>query len=146
MGNRSQLPESAAILIYLAEKFGRLIPESETGKIRMFEWLFFHAAGLGPAFGQSGYFQKLASEKIPAAIERFHGEAKRTMKVLDGRLGQAEYLAGGDYSIADIANFGWIWRREFAGIDFEETPHVARWYAAIEARPAITRAIAKLAS
>ena len=145
-GQPITITESAAILIYLAQKFGRLIPESETGKVRMFEWLFFHAAGLGPAFGQSGYFQKLASEKIPAAIERFHGEAKRTMKVLDGRLGQAEYLAGDDYSIADIANFGWIWRREFAGIDFEETPHVARWYAAIEARPATTRAIAKLAS
>ena len=68
------------------------------------------------------------------------------MKVLDGRLGQAEYLAGNDYSIADIANFGWIWRREFAGIDFEETPHVARWYGAIEARPATTRAVTKLAS
>ena len=145
-GRPITITESAAILIYLAEKFGRLIPESETGKVRMFEWLFFHAAGLGPAFGQSGYFQKLASEKIPAAIERFHGEARRMIKVLDGRLGQAEYLAGNDYSIADIANFGWIWRREFAGIDFEETPHVARWYAAIEARPATTRAIAKLAS
>ena len=145
-GQPITITESAAILIYLAEKFGRLIPESATGKVSMFEWLFFHAAGLGPAFGQSGYFQKLASEKIPAAIERFHGEAKRTMKVLDDRLSQVAYLAGDDYSIADIASFGWIWRREFAGIDFEEAPHVARWYAAIEARPATTRAITRLAS
>ena len=82
--------------------------------------------------------------KIPAAIERFHGEAKRALKVLDGRLAEVEYLAGDDYSIADIVNFGWIWRREFAGVDFAETPHVERWYAAIDARPATARAIAKL--
>ena len=138
------ITESAAILIYLAKKFGGLIPATETDNIRMFEWLFFHAAGLGPAFGQSGYFQKLASEKIPAAIDRFHSEAKRTLKVLDGRLAEVEYLAGDEYSIADIVNFGWIWRREFAGVDFAETPHVERWYAAIEARPATARAIAKL--
>lgn len=143
-GEPITITESAAILIYLARKFGRLIPTSETGKIRMFEWLFFHAAGLGPAFGQSGYFQKLASEKIPAAIDRFHGEAKRTLKVLDGRLAETEYLAGGEYSIADIVNFGWIWRREFAGVDFADTPHVARWYAAVETRPAVIKAVQML--
>ena len=145
-GQPITITESAAILVYLANKFGRLIPDSETGKVRMFEWLFFHAAGLGPAFGQSGYFQKLAPDKIPAAVERFRGEAKRTMRVLDGRLAHTEYLDGDDYSIADIANFGWVWRRDFAGIDFDETPHVARWYASIEARSATTKAIAKLAS
>ncbi len=143
-GQPITITESAAIILYLARKFGGLIPASETGKVRMFEWLFFHASGLGPAFGQSGYFQKLAPERIPAAIDRFEGEARRTLKVLDGRLAQAEYLAGEDYSIADVANFGWIWRREFAGVDIEATPHVARWYAAIAARPATTRAIAKL--
>ncbi len=143
-GNPITITESAAILIYLARKFGSLIPTSEIGQVRMFEWLFFHAASLGPAFGQSGYFQKLAPEKIPAAIDRFHGEAKRTLRVLDGRLADAEYLAGDSYSIADIANFGWMWRREFAGVDFEETPNVARWYATIETRPATVRAIAKL--
>jgi len=142
-GEPITITESAAILIYLAKKFGRLIPEAETSRVRMFEWLFFHAAGLGPAFGQSGYFQKLAPEPILAAIERFHGEAKRTLKVLDGRLGEVEYLAG-EYSIADIANFGWIWRRAFANVDFDETPNVARWYNAIEARPAVQRAIARL--
>ena len=143
-GKPITITESAAILIYLAKKFGKLIPTTETGKVRMFEWLFFHAAGLGPAFGQSGYFQKLAPEEIPAAIDRFQGEAKRTLKVLDGRLAEAEYLAGSDYSIADIASFGWIWRREFAGVDLEEAPHVARWYAAIEARSPTVRAITRL--
>jgi len=136
--------ESAAILIYLAEKQGKFIPADPIERIRCFEWLFFHASSLGPSFGQSGYFQKLAPEKIPAAIERFHNEAIRTIKILDQRLAATEYLAG-DYSIADIANFGWIWRREFAGIDFAETPHVARWYAALEQRPAIQKAIAALA-
>lgn len=136
--------ESAAILIYLAEKQGKFIPADQVGRIRCFEWLFFHASSLGPSFGQSGYFQKLAPEKIPAAIERFHHEATRTLKILDQRLATTEYLAG-DYSIADMANFGWIWRREFAGIDFTDAPHVARWYAALEQRPAIQNAIAALA-
>ena len=107
-GRPITITESAAILIYLGEKFGRLILTSGIGRVRMFEWLFFHAAGLEPAFGQSGYFQKLASEKLPPAIEWFQGEAKRTMKVLDSRLAQTEYLAGDDYSIADVANFDWI--------------------------------------
>jgi GSH-dependent disulfide-bond oxidoreductase len=131
-------------LIYLAQKHRKFFPEDEIERVRCFEWLFFHASGLGPSFGQSGYFQKLADEKIPAAIERFHNEAIRTMKVLDQRLAETEYLAG-DYSIADIANFGWIWRREFAGIDFALSSNVSRWYAAIEKRPAIQKAIAALA-
>lgn len=136
--------ESAAILIYFAQKHRRFMPEDEIGRVRCFEWLFFHASSLGPSFGQSGYFQKLASEKIPAAIERFHSEAIRTIKILERRLAETEYLAG-DYSIADMANFGWIWRREFAGIDLADTPNVSRWYAALEQRPAIQKAIAALA-
>lgn len=82
--------ESAAILIYLAEKHGRFIPTDPVARVRCFEWLMFQAAGLGPMFGQSGYFLKLAPEPVPAAIERFHTEAKRNMRVLDSRLGQAE--------------------------------------------------------
>ncbi|RBP13789.1 glutathione S-transferase/GST-like protein [Roseiarcus fermentans] len=139
------ITESAAILIYLGEKFGRLIPADPVGRIRMFEWMFFHASGLGPAFGQSGYFQKLAPTPAPLAIERFSTEARRTLAVLDRRLRDAEYLAG-EYSVADIVNFGWIWRREFAGVDFSETPNVARWYASLEQRPAVSRAIAKLSA
>ena len=135
--------ESAAILIYLAEKFGKLIPADPIQRIRMFEWMFFHASGLGPAFGNSGYFQKLAPSPAPLAIERFSAEAKRTLAVLDHRLGQVEYLAG-DYSIADILNFGWIWRKEFAGVDFSEAPNVARWYASLEQRDAVKKAITKL--
>jgi glutathione S-transferase len=135
--------ESAAILIYLGEKFGKLIPADPVERIRMFEWMFFHASGLGPAFGNSGYFQKLAPEPAPLAIERFSTEAKRTLGVLNRRLGQAEYLAG-SYSLADIVNFGWIWRREFAGVDFAEAPHVARWFADLEQRDAVKNAMARL--
>lgn len=142
-GKPITITESAAIMLYLAEKCGRLIPEDPLLRVRCFEWLFFHAAGLGPAFGQSGYFQKLAPEAIPIAINRFHGEAKRSLKVLDSRLAETEYMAG-EYSIADIAHFGWIWRCEFAGVDFADAPNVARWYATIEAREAVQRAIGAL--
>lgn len=138
------LSESAAILIYLGRKAGGLIPSDAVGEARMLEWMFFHAAGLGPAFGQAGYFQKLAPEPIPAAIDRFLAEARRSLRVLDGRLAQSAYLAGDAYSLADIVHFGWIWRREFAGVDFSETPNVARWYADIEARDAVRRAVARL--
>jgi glutathione S-transferase len=136
--------ESAAILIYLAEKHGRFIPTDPIARVRCFEWLMFQAAGLGPMFGQSGYFLKLAPEKVPAAIDRFHTEAKRNMRVLDTRLADAEWLAGDDYSIADIATYGWIWRRGFAEVDFSEAPHVERWFGAISQRPAIGRALERL--
>jgi len=137
------ITESAAILIYLAEKFGKFIPTDPARRVRMFEWMFFHASGLGPAFGNSGYFQKLAPEPAPLAIERFSREAQRTLGVLDRRLSQAEYLAD-EFSIADILNFGWIWRKEFAGVDFSAAPNVARWFASLESRAAVKRAIEKL--
>ena len=133
--------ESAAILIYLAEKYCRFLPTDPVARVRCFEWLLFQASGLGPMFGQSGYFLKLAPEKVPAAIDRFHTEAKRNMRVLDGRLAEAKWLAGDEYSIADVATFGWIWRRGFAEVDFSEAPNVERWFDAISARPAVRRAI-----
>lgn len=136
--------ESAAILVYLAEKHGRFIPADPVARVRCFEWLMFQAAGLGPMFGQSGYFLKLAPDKVPAAIERFHTEAKRNMRVLDGRLAETEWLAGEDYSIADVATYGWIWRRAFAEVDFSEAPNVERWFEAVSTRPAISRALAAL--
>ncbi|WP_295989915.1 glutathione S-transferase N-terminal domain-containing protein [Rugamonas sp.] len=142
-GQDMVLSESAAILIYLAEQHGRLLPSSGEARARVFEQLFFHASGIGPAFGQSGYFQKSAPDLLPAAILRFHGEAKRTMAILDQVLAKTTYAAGEDYTIADIAHFGWIWRRAFAGIDFSATPNVERWYELVAQRPAVRRAIAK---
>jgi glutathione S-transferase len=142
-GGSLTLTESAAILIYLAEKTGKLLPSSGQVRAHVFEQLFFHGTGIGPAFGNSGYFQKLAPEKIPHAIERFHGEAKRVLGILDATLAKSEYVAGSELSIADIAHFGWLWRREFAGVDFNGLDHVARWYEGLVIRPAFVTAIAK---
>ena len=138
------LTESAAILVYLAEKTGRLLPASGDGRARVFEQLFFHASGLSPAFGQSGFFQRFAAEPQPVAVERFSSEAKRTVAMLDGVLATRRFAAGDDFTIADIAHFGWLWRREFAGVSLENTPNVARWYAEVEARPAVQRAITRV--
>jgi glutathione S-transferase len=133
--------ESGAILLYLAEKAGRFIPADPVAWVRCFEWLMVQASGLGPMFGRSGYFLKLAPGRIPAAIERFHAEARRNMRVLDGRLAEAEWLAGTEYSIADMATFGWIWRRGFAEVDFSEAPHVERWFNTMSARAGVARAV-----
>jgi GST-like protein len=143
-GQAMPLTESAAILVYLAERHGALLPAAGEARARVFEQLFFHASGIGPAFGQTGYFQKLAPEVIPHAIQRFHGEALRTLALLDGVLARREYVAGDVYSIADIAHFGWIWRRAFAGIDLDSAPHVARWFDAMSQRLAVQRAIARV--
>jgi len=147
VGDKGQplvLTESAAILIYLAEQYGRLLPSEGVKRARVFEQLFFHASALSPAFGQSGYFQKLASEPNPAVIARFHGEAKRTLAVLNGVLANHAYVAGDEFSIADIAHFGWLWRREFAGVDFAASPHVERWFNAVSQRPAVLRGIERI--
>lgn len=138
------LTESAAILIYLAEREGRLLPASGVARARVFEQLLFHASGLSPAFGQAGFFKRQAAEPQPLAIERFSNEAQRTLGMLDLALASRTYAAGDEYSIADIAHFGWLWRREFAGIDFQQTPHVARWYDAMAQRPAVQRAMERV--
>ncbi len=143
-GGRLVLTESAAILIHLAEKTGRLLPAGGEARARVFEQLFFHASGLGPAFGQAGFFQRQAAEPQPLAIQRFSAEAQRTLGVLDGLLAERPFVAGDAFTIADISHFGWLWRREFAGVSLDAVPHVARWYDAMAARPAVERAIARV--
>jgi GST-like protein len=143
-GRTMSLTESAAILVYLAERHGALLPVAGEARARVFEQLFFHASGISPAFGQAGYFRKLAPELLPHAVQRFHGEARRTLAVLDGILARHEFVAGDAYSIADIAHFGWIWRRAFAGVDFTNSPHVERWFAALSQRPVVRRALARV--
>lgn len=133
--------ESGAILIYLAEKTGKLLPSSGPGRSRTLEWLMFQMGGVGPMLGQLGHFKLAAPEKIPYAIERYQKESERLYKVLDGRLAEAPYLAG-DYSIADIATYPWVSTPERVGIALEAFPSVARWISAIRARPAVTRAYA----
>lgn len=138
------LTESGAILIYLAEKTGRLLPSHGAGRYRVFEQLLFHGTGIGPSLGQSGYFQRQAPEVIPFAIERFRNEVARTLRVLDGVLGNSSYVAGDEYTIADIAHFGWMWRREFANVELADTPNIARWYEQMMERPAVIRALERV--
>jgi GSH-dependent disulfide-bond oxidoreductase len=136
------LPESGAILIHLAEKSGRLLPTEPAARARTFEWLFVQLSGTGSAFGQSGYWQKLAPDRNEAAIARYQAEADRLADLIDAHLTTHTWFAGEDYTIADIAHFGWFWRREFAGVSFGNRPGLARWYARMEARPAVQRGVA----
>jgi GST-like protein len=137
------LTESAAILVYLAERHGALLPAGGKARARTFEQLFLHASGLGSTFGQSRFFQRSATEAAPLAIARFHGEARRALGLLDGVLAAHTWAAGDAYGIADIAHFGWLWRRAVTGADFADTPHVARWFETMIARPAVQRATAR---
>ena len=137
------LTESGAILIYLAEKTGQLLPKDAFGQARVMEQMFFHASGIGPAFGQFGFFKRQAAEKIPLAIDRFQTEADRVLAVLDQVLSRSQYVTGDSFNIADIMHFGWLWRREFAMIDFQNAPNVGRWFAEISSREAVMRGVQK---
>jgi GSH-dependent disulfide-bond oxidoreductase len=136
--------ESGAILIYLAEKTGKLLPASGVARYRVLEQMMFHLTGIGPALGQLGFFKKQASENLPLAIARFQAEAERVLAVLEGVLAKRRFVAGDDFTIADITHFGWLWRIQFSEIDFASTPNIARWYGEIESRPAVKRAIEKV--
>jgi GSH-dependent disulfide-bond oxidoreductase len=139
-GKPLTLFESGAILIYLAEKTGKLWPKDMRKRYEVIQWLMFQMGGVGPIFGQANYFFR-AQEKVPQAIDRFHKEALRLYTVLDKQLGQQEFLAG-DYSIADIATYPWVWRHEMHQVQLEQFPNVKRWYDTISARPAVQRGMA----
>lgn len=141
--SREVVFESGAILMYLAEKASMLLPAGPA-RWTAIEWLFWQCASMGPLLGQAHYFRVYASEKVPHAVERYTGEAARLYKVLDGRLGDVEYLAG-EYSIADIACFPWIRSRDEQGQALDDFPNVKRWYEAIEKRPAVGRGLQVLA-
>jgi GST-like protein len=134
--------ESGAILVYLAEKTGRLLPTSGQGRYKVLEWLFFQVGGIGPMLGQVHHFRNYAPEKLPYAIDRYTNEAKRLFHVVDKRLSDNQFLAGHDYSIADIANMPWMRLHKNQGIEITEYPHVARWIDALEARPAVKKGLA----
>ena len=137
-GKPYALFESGAILMYLAEKCGQLMPADMAQRYRVIEWLMFQMGGTGPMLGQAHHFRQYAPEKIPYAIERYTNEANRLYGVLDRRLASNEWLAG-DYSIADIANYPWIRSYERQGVVLEDYANVKRWYDAIEARDAVKR-------
>ena len=130
--------ESGAILLYLAEKTGKLIPNDAKGRSRVVQWLMFQMGGVGPMQGQANVFFRYAPEKIPFAIERYQKETRRLYEVLDRRLGEAEYL-GGDYSIADVATWPWVSLHEWAGVSVDGLDHLKRWIDAVGARPAVQR-------
>lgn len=130
--------ESGALMIYLAEKTGRLMPTDVKGRSLVIQWLMFQMAGIGPMMGQANVFYRYAPERIPYAIDRYQREVRRLFEVLETRLADHEFLAG-DYSIADIATWPWIARYEWQGIDWALYPDLLRWYRAIAARPAVQR-------
>ena len=132
--------ESGAILIYLAEKTGKLMPSDVRGRSRVLQWLMFQMGGVGPMMGQANVFYRYFPEKIQPAIDRYQGETKRLFRVLDGHLADHEYLAG-DYSIADIANWAWVRTYRWSGVEVDDLPHLKRWIGAIRARPAVQRGI-----
>jgi GST-like protein len=138
------LTESAAILVHLAETSGKLLPASGAGRARVFEQLFFHASTLGPAFGNAGFFKRSSPESQPVAEARFTGEANRILDLMDMRLVRDRFVAGNEFTIADIAHFGWLWRRQFPDMTLEGRPSLARWYDTVAERPAVQRAIDRL--
>ncbi len=133
--------ESGAILLYLAEKTGRLIPSDPLDRSRAIQWLMFQMGGVGPMQGQANVFTRYFPEHLPSVIQRYQNETRRLYEVLDGHLAGTEYLAG-DYSIADIANFAWVRTHEWSGVSLEGLEHLQRWVDAIGARPAVQRGIA----
>ena len=137
-GKPISIMESGAILIYLAEKTGKLVPATPRGRSVALQWLMFQMGGIGPMFGQVHHFLRAAKEPVPYAIERYTNETRRLYGVLDARLKDHEYLAD-EYSIADIATYPWTARYEWHKTRLEDFPNVKRWYDAISARPAVQR-------
>jgi GST-like protein len=135
-GNPYTVFESGAILLYLADKTKQFIPEDEAGRFDVIQWLFFQMANVGPMFGQCGHFLKYAPERIHYAIDRYQGEAKRLYRVMDKRLREVDYLAGG-YSIADMATYPWVKINDFHEIEIDEYPNVKKWRETIGSRPAV---------
>jgi GSH-dependent disulfide-bond oxidoreductase len=134
--------ESGAILLYLAEKTGRFMPQDVKGRYRVTQWLMWQMGGLGPMLGQNGHFALYAPEKIPYAIDRYGREARRLYAVLDGELGRTNDCIAGDYSIADMACYPWIMTHKAQGVTLDDYPNVGRWYASLRSRDALQRGLA----
>ena len=132
--------ESGALMIYLAEKAGKLLPTDVKGRSLVIQWLMFQMGGIGPMMGQANVFYRYAPERIPYAIERYQREVRRLFEVLDTRLGEHEFLAG-DYSLADIANWSWVRGYKWSGVTLDGLAHLQRWLDAVGQRPAVKRGI-----
>jgi GST-like protein len=144
-GQPISLFESGAILLYLAGKTGHFLPEDTRGRYEVLQWLMFQMAGVGPMLGQAHHFRIYAPEKVPYAIDRYTREAQRLYGVMDKRLAASAYIAGDDYTIADMAIFPWLRSWQNQGIDWADFPHVKAWFDRIGERPAVQRAVQVLA-
>jgi glutathione S-transferase len=132
--------ESGAIMIYLAEKAGRLLPTQSKARAQVMQWLMFQMGGIGPMMGQANVFFRYFPEKIPAVIDRYQNESRRLFEVLDHRLGESEWL-GEDYSIADIANWCWVRTYRWSGVSREGLENLDRWLTAMKAKPGLRKGI-----
>lgn len=136
--------ESGAILLYLADKSGRLLPQDKARRFEAMQWLMIQLTGIGPMFGQLTHFKRFAPAGNDYALSRYQTEVYRLYDVLERRLGQSPFIGGADYSIADVATFPWTRDHDWRGVTFDDHPHVARWFATVSERPAVKRAIAKI--
>jgi GSH-dependent disulfide-bond oxidoreductase len=130
--------ESGAILVYLADKTQRLLPASGAARYKTLQWLMFQMGGIGPMFGQMHHFRRNAAEQV-YSLDRYKTETHRLYQVLEGTLAKSEFVAGDEYSIADIAIYPWVARFELHDIDWASIPHVKRWYDTLGSRPAVMR-------
>lgn len=144
-GRPISLFESGAILLYLAGKTGKLLPESTRGKYEVLQWLMFQMGSIGPMLGQAHHFRVYAPEKIDYAVDRYTNEARRLYMVMNGRLANSRYIGGKDYSIADIAVFPWLRSWKNQGISWNDYPHLKGWFDEIAKRPAVVRGVEVLA-
>ena len=133
--------ESGAILIYLAEKTGRLLPTEPKARSRVFQWLMFQMAGVGPMMGQANVFFRYAPEKIQYAIDRYQREVRRLFEVLEKQLSASQHIAGDEYTIADIAHYPWVKGHDWSGVSIEGLPQLKRWMDLVAARPAVKKAL-----
>jgi GSH-dependent disulfide-bond oxidoreductase len=144
-GKPISMMESGAILLYLASKTGKFMPNTDRAKFEMMEWLMFQMGGVGPMLGQAHHFRIYAPEKIEYAVNRYTNEAKRLYGVMDKRLVTHKFIAGNTYTIADIAIFPWLRSWQNQGIDWADYPHLKAWFDKIAARPAVQRGVTVLA-
>ncbi|MGV3727257.1 glutathione binding-like protein [Hydrogenophaga sp.] len=145
-GKPISLFESGAILLYLASKTGKFLPKTDRAKFKVLEWLMFQMGGVGPMLGQNHHFRQYAPEKIEYAINRYTNEAKRLYGVMDRQLKEHKFIAGNQYTIADMAIFPWLRNWQNQGIDWADFPHVKQWFDMLAARPAVQRGVAVLAA
>ncbi len=144
-GKPMSLFESGAILLYLAGKTGRFLPADTRGKYTVLQWLMFQMGSVGPMLGQTHHFRVYAPERIAYAIDRYSNEAKRLYRVMNDQVAKTRYIAGNEYSIADIAIFPWLRSWKNQGIDWNDHPHLKGWFDEIAARPAVKRGVEVLA-